>query len=82
MENFRELEKEFKKKQYSKKALQGSKHGKGAMGRNSSSDEGSENSSDDDHSDQSDNDDLSNDYDEDINPEDAYGEEGAETIEE
>lgn len=48
MENFRELEKEFKKKQFSKKALQGHKHGKGMGGiggrGDSSSDNDGENS--------------------------------------
>ena len=47
MENFRELEKEFKKKQFSKKALQGGRHNKGGAGRGSSDE-------DDDSSDMSD----------------------------
>lgn len=47
MENFRELEKEFKKKQFSKKALQGGRHNKGGAGRGSSDEDGSDGSGSD-----------------------------------
>lgn len=47
MENFRVLEKEFKKKQFSKKSLQHSnKYGKGGGNRGSSGSDGSDDDSD------------------------------------
>jgi len=56
MENFRELEKEFKKKQFSKKALQGGRHNKGGAGRGSSDENDSNGSQDSDLSEYNDGD--------------------------
>lgn len=76
MENFRELEKEYKKKQFSKKSLQGSKHGKGGAGagRDSSDEDGCD-SDEDENGDYSDDDDYSGSGEDD--DQEAYGEEGA-----